>query len=341
MLTFLVPIQGLTVLTDWKVGPVIVRPVTTASDDAQQGTALRHDERFDSLVAEQRAGAFAQAEADDLDGAIDLVAQAVDVLRVLQHVRHYEYLVTPQFGIAGDVGGGVVPFVQVDDGLTGHGFSYRGNPFGWIFSDPDEWTNAPVFRWVGDAIGASSPTESQRRALIGIQLLSQALIERRGAFKMVELVGALEAWLLPRQAGGQTFRLARATAYFGCGRHEGKLCGRSRDTCPYLELNPGKEGERSKLKLLRIKGAQPPWRCAEWHRVVDWYDERSDVVHGSGPVISYKDASNALHWVCRHLAEPILQWLADHPIDPVNALETEIAALPPGPDWEARLGSPI
>ena len=125
-------------------------------------------------------------------------------------------------------------------------------------------------------------------------MLSQALVEQRGTFKMVELVGALEAWLLPRRAAGQTFRLARAIAYFGCGRGDDDLCGRSRATCPYLELNPDIPAERSKLKRLRIKGALPPWRCSEWHRVVDWYDDRSEVVHGSGPVISYKEASNSL-----------------------------------------------
>lgn len=152
---------------------------------------------------------------------------------------------------------------------------------------------------------------------------------------MGELVGALEAWLLPRSSTGQTFRLARAIAFFGCGRQDGDLCGRSRETCPYLELNPDVDAERRKLKRLQAAGARPPWRCSEWHRVVGWYDDRSDVVHGAGPVISYKEASRAAHWVCRNLAEPILQWLADHPADPVGALATEIAGLPPAPDWAA------
>lgn len=156
---------------------------------------------------------------------------------------------------------------------------------------------------------------------------------------MVELVGALEAWLLPERGTGLTYRLARAVAFFGCGRQNDDLCGRHRDTCPCLALDPGRTSERNKLKLLRTEGTEPPWRCAEWHRVVDWYEDRSGVVHGSGQVISYKDASNALYWVCRNLAEPILQWLADHPTDPVAALDEAIAALPPAPDREARLGS--
>jgi hypothetical protein len=99
--------------------------------------------------------------------------------------------------------------------------------------------------------------------------------------------------------------------------------------------------ERNQLKQLRIQGARPPRRCAEWHRVVDWYEDRSGVVHGSGPVISYKEASNALYWVCLNLTEPILQWLTEHPTDSVAALDAEIAALPPAPDWEARFGSQI
>ncbi|MCG5449798.1 hypothetical protein [Micromonospora hortensis] len=43
----------------------------------------------------------------------------------------------------------------------------------------------------------------------------------------------------------------------------------------------------------------------------------------------------------RYLAEPILQWLADNPTDPVAALEAEIAALHSAPDWEGLLGSQL
>jgi hypothetical protein len=339
MPTFHVPIEGLTVPADWAIGPVFVRPAAEALKDARDGQEWGVD-RIEKVVAEQASGAIAVVVADDIDTALDLISQAIDVLRVLQHVRHFTSQLT-QFGIAGDVSHGVVAYLRTDGEQRGQGFSRRGEAIGWAFSDPDEWVNAPAFQWAAGAIGAVSPGESRRRALIGIQLLSQSLLEQRGTFKMVELVGALEAWLLPRQVGGQTFRLARAIAFFGCGRHDGDLCGRSRDTCPYLQLNPGIEAERRKLKRLQAKGEMPPWRCSEWHRVVDWYDNRSEVVHGSGPVISYKEASSALYWVCRYLAEPILQWLADHETEPVEALESEMAALPPGPDWEALLGSQI
>lgn len=340
MSTFLVSIEGLTVRIEWKVGPVVIGPASVVTDAVRQQKAPSSAEWFNERVAELGSGACAMVEAVDRDAALDLVAQAVDVLRVLQHVRHFKMELT-QFGIAGDIGSGVVSYMEIDPTQSWSGSFHRGNPLGWTFNDPDEWANAPVFQWAASAIGASSPSESQRRALIGIQLLSQAIVERRGTFKMVELVGALEAWLLPRRANGQTFRLARAVAFFGCGRQGNDLCGRSRDTCPYLELNPDVNAERNKLKQLRVQGAQPPRRCAEWHRVVDWYEDRSGVVHGSGLIISYKEASNALYWVCLNLAEPILHWLTEHPTDCVAALDDEIAALPPAPDWEVRIGSQI
>src|SRR5690349_7547254 len=105
-------------------------------------------------------------EATDFDTAIDRVAQAIDVLRVLQHVRHFRIELT-QFGIAGDVGRGIVRYIKLDPEQSWSGSTLRGSPLGWTFDNPDEWINAPAFQWAADAINASSPPESQRRALIG------------------------------------------------------------------------------------------------------------------------------------------------------------------------------
>jgi hypothetical protein len=339
MTRFLIPIEGLTVLTDWEVGVVTVRPAAEALEDALHGRSPATVEWFDSFATEQRPTAFGMVQASDLDAAIEFVAQAVDLLRVFQHVQYFTSQL-PQFGLAGDVGSGLMRYLWTEGERLGQALSRRGNALGWTFDDSDIWADSSAFQCAAGAIGASEPSESQRRTLVGVQLLSQAIVEQRGTFKMVELVGALEAWLLPRRRGAQTFRLARAIAFFGCGRHNGSLCGRSRETCPYLELDPGVKEQREELTQLRANGSRPPWRCSEWHRVVGWYDDRSDVVHGAGPMISYKDASSALYWVCRYLAEPILQWLADHPEDPVAALEAAMAQLPPAPDWTARLGGP-
>ena len=335
--TFYVPIEGLTVTDDWNVGPVVVIPTDRAMVELDDLDLPGDPSGFRSAVEAQRAGAIAKVHATDHDRAIDLVAGAVDVLRVFQHVRHFTTQLT-QFGIEGDIGRGVVPYAVSQGERSGVGYKRRGDALGWTFSEPSEWTQADAFHWVANAIGSDVVSEAERRALVAVQLLSDAIVEQRGTFKMVALVTALEALVLERNGSSQTFQLARKIAYFGCGGHSGDLCGRTRVTCPYLELDPANRQELKTLKRLRTKGALPPWRCSEWHRVVDWYDLRSDVVHGAGPEVSYRDASQALHWVLRYLTEPILNWLRDHPTDPELELAAAIRALPKAPDWEARLG---
>ena len=78
--------------------------------------------------------------------------------------------------------------------------------------------------------------------------------------------------------------------------------------------------------------------CSEWHQAVDWYDLRSQILHGRRSDIPADDADTALFWVLKYLLEPILYWLSQHENDPIASLKSEIAALPAVPDWEARLG---
>lgn len=335
---FIIPVEGLTIPEPWDVGPVRLRPAAEVLPELRtaSGAAWRGD-WFEEKVESASLTTFGDVGAENFDDAFDHVALAVDVLRVLQHVRHYTTQLT-QFGISGGLPQTLIPYGVHEDGRAGYGTSLRGEAIGWTFPDTQEWRSAAAFRWAAEAIGTPQPTEAARRALIGLQLMSQALVEHRPALKMVQLVTALEAWLLPQKRGTHTYRLARAVAFFGCGRHNNDLCGRSRETCLYLGLDPGSRPDLGKLKKLRIAGEQPPWRCSEWHRVVDWYDLRSEVVHGRGPTIELREARNALFWAMRYLAEPILAFLSEHENDPIDALESEIAALPAMPDWEARLG---
>lgn len=336
---FFIPVEGLTIPERWTVGPVQMRPALEVIPQLRRAAvAPWRAERFEEDVEKASVTTFGEIAAESFDQAFDQVALAVDVLRVLQHVRHYTTRLT-QFGVMGSVPRSVVHYGVLDDeARAGHGWTRRGEAVGWKFTDSHEWKSATAFRWAADAIGSRAPTEAAQRALIGLQLLSQALVEHRPTLKMVQLVTALEAWLLPRDRGTQTYRLARSVAYFGCGRHDNSLCGRSRETCLYLGLDPTSSPDLRKLKRLRAVGEHPPWRCAEWHRVVDWYDMRSDVVHGAGPNIEMRDANNALYWAMRYLTEPILNFLSAHENEPIDGLDREIAALPVMPDWEARLG---
>lgn len=336
-LAYWIPVEGLTVRTRWPIGAVTLCPSEDALGRLQEQSDAEWGERFAPFLAEIQAGSVAEVVAQDADEAIDLVGQAIDLLRVFQHVRHFTTDLA-QFGLPGDLRHEAIHFARVTADDIGYGVRSRGQARGWTFSDPEAWPQAKVFLAVARAIGRDDVSEGHRRALIGSQLLSEALLEQRGTFRMVALVSALEAWLLPRAGTAQTFRLARAVAYFGCGRHDNDLCGRGRETCPYLELDPDNSSDRRRIRQLREKGAEPPWRCSEWHRVVDWYEVRSDVVHGAGPDISFREATNALYWTARYLAEPILEWLVAHPDDPIGELEAAFSSLPTAPDWASRLG---
>jgi hypothetical protein len=49
--------------------------------------------------------------------------------------------------------------------------------------------------------------------MVGVQLLSDAIVEQRGTFKMVAMVTAPEAWLLERRQSAQTFRHAESPGF--------------------------------------------------------------------------------------------------------------------------------
>lgn len=319
----------------WRIGPVTLLPNEEALVDLRCAELPDNwVELFQKRVGELQIATFAQADGADIGAAIDLVAQAVDVLRVFQHVRYGMTKLTC-FGLPGELGHSVLPYIK-DRSLLG--FNRQGEHLGWTFSNDDDWKGARVFQWVGQTIGCADATEAQRRALIALQALSKAIVDQRSTMKMVQVVMALEALLLDDKRAGQTFRLARHVAYFGCGTQQGNLCGRSRETCPYLALDPANEGDRRHLRRLRTLGTQPPWLCSEWHQTVGWYDLRSEIVHGRSADIPAAQADAALFWVLHHLVEPILLWLSLHEHEPIDALHDEISSLPPAPDWEARLG---
>lgn len=335
---FVIPVAGLGVPTAWQAGRALVRPGADAL--AELGALQTNDSirsRLEEMFADDLATAFVEAEAETLDEAIDISSEVIDLLRVYQHASFW-FTAMGTFGLTGDLMNGTLRYGQVVNESSGFGWQHRGPHLGWSFQAPDQWPPPSVFNRLGEVVGSEREEKGVQRAFVGIHYLSQALAEARPAFQMVSLVTALEAMLLRRGPGSQTYRLARAISFFGCGVQDDNLCGRSRETCTYLAQNPDEQRDRGVLKTLRRVGEQPPWRCSEWHRVVDWYDLRSDVVHGGGPKVDPDDAQSAVFWTLRYLTVPILTWLIDHPDDPIGDLDAALAALPAPPDWEARLG---
>jgi hypothetical protein len=215
------------------------------------------------------------------------------------------------------------------------GGTHRGHFAGWTFNSAafDEWSTSPDFQYLSACLGDAGD-EGSRRAVAGLLVFDRAALQHRPDLKMIGLTSALEAWLLQRGAGSQTKRLARLTSWFGCGAYNGELCGRSRPICPYLHLSPDRQQDRKRLDTLRKLGNEhTAWRCSEWHRVMDWYQARSDAAHGQFNVVDTKHAEEAEYWISHYLLEPILLWLRDHPDDPVGDLEKLLNSIEDPANW--------
>lgn len=198
------------------------------------------------------------------------------------------------------------------------------------------WNGSPAFTSLAALVGASGPLDDgPSRALFGTQLLSQAILEHRPAFKILNLVMGLESMLLERLPQSQGFRLARRASYFTCGRHDDSLCGRDRPTCQCLALDPADRKDLRALKRLReLAEVDTRWRCSEWLTYLRRYDLRSSVGHGDDTPIDEQEARSAEYWTMRWTAEPLLLWLVEHPLTPLVSLDEAIAALPPVPHWQ-------
>jgi hypothetical protein len=199
-----------------------------------------------------------------------------------------------------------------------------------------------TFTSLAALVGADHPLEEgPRRALLGVQLLSQAVLEHRPAFKLLNLVVALESMLLERSKGPQTLRLLRRATYFTCARPGSALCGRDRPTCQFLALNPDSRADRQQMEWLRkLAHMGPPWRCSEWLCYEHWYDLRSSVAHGDDQVVTAEDASQAEYWIFMWTIAPLFEWLVEHPTGPLAELDKALAALGPVPDWQNPVPDP-
>jgi hypothetical protein len=282
--------------------------------------------------------ASAHVRAASFDEAVDLIRGAMEVLRVFQQSqRRWQ---TTMFGLPGELHEAKVSYLALGD-IAGVGWTFRGHHAGWTFSQDQvaEFNNMPGFVFAVESLGRADTSEGARRAQLAVSLASQAILEHRPPNQLLYTVIAAEALLLDRSPHSQSYRLARRCVYFLCGQPEGQMCGRQRDTCPVLAASPETAGGRKELGRFRERGQEDArWRCSEWHHVLDWYDDRSDVVH-SGRLASPDDeAGKALFWLVTRLIPEVLAWLAEHPDNPLSDLEAAIEALPEPPDWEAIIG---
>ena len=343
---YLVPIPGLTVPGPWPVGKVTLHPIDHADYLLAGAPPAKFRDggdigpEIDRIIEAAAGGTIADVrEVASADEALAAVRIALDALRLFAASRRITR--TLPFGLPGDLAHGIVHYISIGV-VAAPGWARAGEPVGGGFDQTDHEASGRISGVQVPQLGdrRSQCVAQRERAAIGAQLFSRAAIEQRPDIKMLGVVATLEAWLLTRGNGPQTHRLARRVSWFGCGRHDDDLCGRSRPVCPYLRLQPGRDG--AKLTKLRTLGnTYAPWRCSEWHRVMDWYDARSDTAHGADPadVEEKKEADSAEFWVARYLAEPILDWLRTHPDDPLGALDTALDEIPEPTDWAAMVAA--
>jgi hypothetical protein len=237
--TFLLPVEGLTITCPWEIGRVQLYPGaqlrSLLGDNAQ--AMLGHKVIGDvttKFVEELEQGTVARVEATDIDAALDLLTLATDLLRVF--LKKGAQFRTTMFGLPGQMYRSQIRYVT-DGAEAGPGIRNRGEAVGVTFDDARNaaWLNSPTFTTLASLVGTDHPLDERpRRALLGVQLLSQAVLEHRPAFKMLNLVIALESMLLERDPGTQTLRFLRRATYFTSGRAIDSLCGRDRPPCQFL-----------------------------------------------------------------------------------------------------------
>jgi len=337
---FILPVEGLSVPSAWTVGVVRLEPIQNVEDQLRAAEAEAPSQLARGFEGIQTVAAL---DATDLDEALLLTAAALGVLRAFQHAWSVKagHLRPTGFGLPGEVSRASITYAARGE-RSGFGWRLLGGAVGFTFTDAaqEDWNRSVAFQFLAGAVGAARPSEGQRRALLAADLLSHSILSHRPATKIISVVQALEALLLPRSRGPQTFRLARYVAFFGCGLPEQSLCGRHRSTCMYLAHDPAEKADRNALAVWQTRAdADPRWRCSEWEAALDLYDTRSALVHGENRPVDLAEGRRAEYWVARWLLVPILEWLREHPDDPAGDLEAALKALPAPADLEAQFNA--
>ena len=333
----LIPVPTLTVPDAWQVGRVVFHPSRSARELIADAPPA--DKAGDSLVQavhqildSSAGGAIAEVSgANDIQEALEALRSSLSALRLFQASRRSWTETT--FGVGVEVGTVVIEYVSVWERCA-PGWTVEGHFTGYRFEPEalNDWSQSEAFQYLSAAL-VDQCDEGRRRAVRGALLFDRAALEHTPDLRMLGFASALEAWFHGEERGPKKYRLARHVAWFGCGAHDGDLCGRARPICPYLHVKPT---EQKRLGTLRELGnAYAAWRCSEWHRIVDWYDARSAVAHGGLDEVTKKESEQPEYWISHYLAEPILLWLRDHPIDPAGDLGRLLDSQPDPAGWTA------
>lgn len=337
---FVFPVTGLYIEGLWSIGPVQLRPGGRGEappaefpfdpDDVDPSKDLRR--------AVLEADTTADVTAANAGEALDLLRRALDVLRVFSKVATSTVRTIGQFGLPGELNSGVVPYVTMP--TREFGFHHIGHFIGLELSAElrEQWSKSEEFQFVASTLGRDNLSDGERRGVRAVALLGQSLrSERDTTLQYALTVFALDTLLGagPRIKGG-TYAVARRAIYFSCGHATGDPCGRGRDTCLNLALDPA-GGRQNVKKLNGLRDSDDTWwLCTEWQQLVGWFDHRAAYVHRGEDERPTERGFAPDYWVYASLLTPILAWFRAHPDEPILALDAALNGLPEAPDWSAR-----
>jgi hypothetical protein len=351
--TILLPVVGLNVSQPWEVGRVLFHPagaaaglIEAARAGSQADAVLQPEEQSQVLQASARLNRCVVAEvsvsrAGGVAVAEQLVESALAVLRLVQRMTNKSWLVGFQgFGLPGRVNTASYDFIDLTGGrikpvgVPEVGFRAVGAIMGGATLGDDlhrAWASDPVYRFTHEALARveADRTPLQARALLAIELLSQAWLSDQPDVQLLTAAMALEVLLAESSDQEKKVRLARRVSYFACGAPDiGNCCpGGRRAACPFLTFplrargKPGPELER----LIRDARAGAVPGCSQFLDVLDIYEGRNTVVHEGRLRLTIFEPRPDTRFIEQALLKPALTWFSEHLEAELTELDTEIA----------------
>jgi hypothetical protein len=343
----LLPVPGLTVSRMWEVGTVRFHPAGTggklireARNDGPQGLPDWFNEASDETAADLDRIAVAEVEVTNgADEAVPLIEGALAVLRAVQHIENPMSAGRIQtFGLPGQITTAMLSYYNLSGAAPG--WQRIGVLGGWSFSDDShaKWSEDLAYRFLDQALKRSveQRTPLQRRAIVAVELLSQAWLSWQPDIAFLSSVMALEALLGEPDDRAKKFRIARRVSYFIRGMPLTRFyAGDRQPACPFMTMTLNQDGNpgsalREVMREVKEAGARGI-RCTYFFDVLDIYDDRNALVHGGGLGLTHRQESQATWFIAAYLLHPMLTWFAEHPDIELTALDQEIAALPAMP----------
>jgi hypothetical protein len=346
MQTFALPVAGLQIPREWRLGRVIFQPagvlltqVVARTGKAAPGSAgERRDEEVTRLATEWAKSATAHAAAEDPDGAAADVREALAVVRFL--LRHFVELNVDfhKVGLAEEIAPMFRDVVVLrEDGQLGSGWHRIDGVVDVPLDEQhlDEWIGNPVVIFLSDELAKSASDRSSlgRRALTALQVLDRGFLALNPTVKVLFFAIAVEVMLSveddEERRNQRSFAVARRIAYLGCDHG----CGREEPPCPFIESIPTADKLVSHADELSTRGEG--WGCPVFlmfssPRALEKrlpfppvFSLRNKIAHEGETELDGKQVAYV-----RRLADSAirvgLQWFASHTSATVEDLDKEI-----------------